>query len=153
MLRLGKMTDYSVVVLIYMSDRQDDLLTAPDISQATGLSAPTVAKILKNLSRSDLLQSQRGAHGGYRLLKPLQQISVADVIQIMEGPITLVNCVEVSNSACDLETCCPINGRWDPVNQAIWQTLSNISLKDLNQNSSQRFMPHETANHNGHAST
>lgn len=149
MLRLSKMTDYSVIVIIYMADYQNKLLNAPDISQGTGLTTPTVAKILKSLSRSTLLQSQRGAHGGYRLTKALAEISVADVIEIMEGQIALVNCVEYSETSCDLENDCPINGRWDPVNNAIWQTLSDISLNDLNQNSLQRFMPNTINNQNG----
>ena len=95
MLRLSKLTDYAVVVLVRLS-RETGVQTSPGIAAATGIPEPTVAKVLKALAGGGLVVSQRGAHGGYRLLRPLGAIPVAEVIAAMDGPIALTACVEGS---------------------------------------------------------
>ena len=93
MLRLSKLTDYAVVVLVRLS-HADTVQTSPGIAAATGIPEPTVAKVLKTLAAGGLVASQRGAHGGYRLLRQLAAIPVADVIAAVDGPIALTACVD-----------------------------------------------------------
>ena len=97
MLRLSKLTDYAVVVLVRLS-RETGVQTSPGIAVGTGIPEPTVAKVLKTLAAGGLVASQRGARGGYRLLRPLSAIPVADVIAAVDGPIALTACVEASGS-------------------------------------------------------
>jgi FeS assembly SUF system regulator len=130
MLRLSKLTDYAVVVLVRLSG-MDGVQTSPGIAAATGIPEPTVAKVLKILAGSNLVASQRGARGGYRLNRPLSVIPIADVIAAVDGPIALTACVEGSTTACESQGLCPMRGRWDPVNEAIYQALSNITLADM----------------------
>src|SRR5215472_11495551 len=81
MLRLSKLTDYAVVVLVRLADGQrgeDAVQTSPGIAGATGVPEPTVAKVLKALAASSLVVSQRGARGGYRLAKPLGAVTIAE---------------------------------------------------------------------------
>jgi Rrf2 family protein len=92
-----------------------------------------VAKVLKTLAAGGLVASQRGAHGGYRLLRPLAAIPVADVIAAVDGPIALTACVEGSMVECETQCLCPMRGRWDPVNEAIQQALSTITLADMHE--------------------
>jgi len=130
MLRLSKLTDYAVVVLVRLSGL-DGVQTSPGIAAATGIPEPTVAKVLKTLAASELVSSQRGAKGGYRLNRDLSAIPIADVIAAIDGPIALTACVDGSPTGCESQGLCPMRGRWDLVNDAIHKALSDISLADM----------------------
>jgi FeS assembly SUF system regulator len=134
MLRLSKLTDYAVVVLLRLSttpDTCDGMQTSPGIATATGVPEPTVAKVLKALSAANLVLSHRGARGGYRLLRPLDDIAIADVITAIDGPIALTACVEGAASPCEVQRICAAKGRWDLVNDAIREALGRITLADM----------------------
>ena len=135
MLRLSKLTDYAVVVLSRLA--QDgagpggQVQTAPGLALTTGMAEPTVAKVLKILGQAGLVEGVRGARGGYRLMRPLAAMPLAEVIVAFDGPIALTACVDGSLSACESEGSCPVRGRWDPVNDAIRNALSGITVADL----------------------
>lgn len=135
MLRLSKLTDYAVVVLIRLADIErmsgEGVQTAPGIAGATGVPEPTVAKVLKALASAGLVVSQRGARGGYRLARALAEISVADVISAIDGPIALTACVDGGTGGCDVQSLCVVKGRWDLVNDAIHAALGGIRLTDM----------------------
>jgi FeS assembly SUF system regulator len=131
MFKLSKLTDYAVVVLVKLA-HDDAVHTAPGIAATTGIPEPTVAKVLKILAGRELVASQRGARGGYRLNRPLRSIPVADVITAIDGPIALTACVEGGD--CTSHRLCPMHGRWDPVNAAIQAALNGITLADMERN-------------------
>jgi FeS assembly SUF system regulator len=140
MLRLSKLTDYAVVVLIRLSESEraldrcgcgDAVQTSPGIAAATGIPEPTVAKVLKALAGGGLVTSQRGARGGYRLARSLRDIAVADVISAVDGPIALTACVDGGAGGCDVQGMCAVRGRWDLVNTAIRAALTGITLADM----------------------
>lgn len=136
MFRLSKLTDYAVVVLVRLS-ASEGVQTSPGVSQVTGVPEPTVAKVLKALAVAGLVASQRGARGGYQLVRPLRAISVADVIAAIDGPIAMAACVEGSTQGCEA-ACCQVRGRWDPVNHAVRSALAAISLADMAEPPSRR---------------
>jgi len=140
MLRLSKLTDYAVVVLVRLS-HGEAVQTSPGIAAITGVPEPTVAKVLKALASAGLVISQRGARGGYRLAQPLSAIPVAKVVTAIDGPIALTACVEGSGTGCEAEHLCPVRGRWDPVNDAVRQALSHITLADMDRNIPRAFPP------------
>ena len=80
--------------------------------------ADTVARVA-----GGLVSSQRGARGGYRLARPLNDIPVSEVISVIDGPIALVACVDGSPAECESSSLCPVRGRWDPVNGALQEAL------------------------------
>lgn len=131
MFRLNRLTDYGVVVLAQMAQRQAGVHTAPQLSEATGVPLPTVAKILNCLARENLVNSQRGAAGGYVLERSAADISVAEIVQALEGPIALTACVDGSQISCDAESFCPMRGNWERVNRAIRSALSDVTLADM----------------------
>lgn len=135
MLRVSKLTDYAVVVLVRLSAEtpygEGPVQTSPAIATATCVPEPTVAKVLKALSTAGLVVSQRGARGGYRLIRPLETISVADVIAAIDGPIALTACVDGGVGGCEVGGVCAVKGRWDLVNDAIRQSLTAITLADM----------------------
>ena len=133
MLRLNRLTDYAVVVMTQMTHARDQVRTAPLIAQSTGVPLPTVSKLLNALARGGLVNSLRGAAGGYTLARPPGEISVATIIQALEGPISLTACVHGSDDHCDVESLCPMRGNWDKVNLAIRTALETLSLADMAQ--------------------
>lgn len=130
MLRVSKLTDYAVVVLSRL-EAEGGVQTAPSLASATGLGEPTVAKVLKMLSQAGLVEGQRGARGGYRLLRPLAEVPLSEVIVAIDGPIALTACVDGGFGLCEAEHVCPVRGRWDPVNAAIRDALSGITVAQI----------------------
>ena len=130
MLRVSRFTDYAIVVLVHLS-KDPAVQTAPGIAGALGLPEPTVAKVLKLLAGTGLVESQRGARGGYRLARPLREVAVGDVVAAMDGPVALAACVEGARPSCELEGNCPVHGRWQPVNDAVRAALAQVTLADM----------------------
>ena len=131
MIKISKMADYAVVVLSVLARDAAALKTACSVSQTTRLPEPTVAKVLKILAREGLIDSIRGANGGYKLARPAHLINVAEVLTAIEGPVSLTACVDGSHETCDFESHCPVKGRWDDVNMAIRVALESITLADM----------------------
>lgn len=128
MIRLSKLADYAIVILASFG-KGEGLATASALAGETGLSEPTVAKLLKGLAAGGLVLSVRGARGGYRLATGLESISVARVIGVIDGPICLVDCCEGRD--CGHEASCGLSGHWDVVNQAVRHVLETITLADM----------------------
>jgi FeS assembly SUF system regulator len=132
MVRLSKLSDYAVVVLMRLEATPPGCVqTAPGIAVHTGVAEPTVAKVLKHLAQAGLVASTRGARGGYALARPLDRISIADVIGAVEGPIALAACVDGASQVCECEGTCQGRGRWDMVNNAIRAALAAITIADM----------------------
>lgn len=131
MLRLNKLTDYAIVILAQMSLDQGLRYTSASLAGVTAVPEPTVAKILKDLAKSDLVTSYRGSQGGYSLARGGEAITVRQVIEAVEGPISMVECVEAQSACCVADKKCPLRGRWDVVNTAIVEKLDTITLTDM----------------------
>ena len=150
MLRLSKLTDYAVVVLVHL-ETSDGVTTSPCLAQETGVPEPTVAKVLKALAGDGLVVSQRGARGGYRLARALEEIPVARVIAAIDGPISLTACVDGAVGGCEAQGLCPVRGRWDPVNEAIRAALTRITLADMRAEAVSPFHPIHPVSHSAPA--
>ncbi|MAG58378.1 MAG: SUF system Fe-S cluster assembly regulator [Planctomycetes bacterium] len=133
MLRISKLTDYGIVLLVHFA-REDEgcVLNAREMAEATELPLPVVSKMLKSLSGADLLVSQRGARGGYQLARAPGRVSVAEIIEALEGPIVLMECVGGAGE-CGQESHCDLQTPWHRINQAIQTTLRKVTLADLAQ--------------------
>lgn len=134
MIRIGKMTDYGVVILSYFAKGELPAVhTARELALDTQLPLPTVSKILKILSRAELLESSRGATGGYRLARPAKAISVAEVIGAFEGPIAVTECGSGTSGICELEGHCPVQTHWGKINSVVRRALADLSLAEMVQ--------------------
>ena len=93
MFKLNKMTDYAIVCICILSNKMDKFVNAQEISIESGISLSTVQKILKLIvSKSDLIIALRGANGGYKLTKKASEISIIDIIEMMDGPLSITAC-------------------------------------------------------------
>ena len=134
MIRLGKLTDYGLVLMTHMAQNSDrSLHTARALAVESRLPLPTVSRLLKELLQSGLLVSYRGIKGGYSLARKPREISVAEVIAALEGAIALTECSTDISGLCDLEPCCPIKNNQRIISQAVRGALENLMLSDLSQ--------------------
>lgn len=131
MLRLSKMADYAVVILACLNSDHGHCQSGAHIAQRAHLPEPTVAKLTKTLARHGIIDSVRGASGGYVLRQGADRISLASIIRAVEGPIALSDCVEESPKCCSIAQDCPAHGVWQPVNKALVQLLEEMTLDDL----------------------
>ncbi len=131
MLRITKLTDYAVLVLSDMVETDGEAHAARDVAVSTRIPQPTVSKVLKVLARAGLVESERGKNGGYRLARPAEAISVAEIVDAVEGPIAVTECSDTGRSCCGLEGGCPTERNWIRINDAIRQALRGITLADM----------------------
>jgi FeS assembly SUF system regulator len=130
MIRITKQTDYGIVLLTHLASQPERQLNAPELASETQLPLPMVSKILKLLVREGLLLSHRGVKGGYSLGRPPAEITMAEIIAALEGPIAITECVDVS-SDCSHEQLCPVRSNWHRINAAVRGALEEISLAEM----------------------
>jgi FeS assembly SUF system regulator len=130
-IRLTNLADYAVVVMAVAAREPEVKLSAARVSELTAIPAPTVAKLMGTLARGGLLLASRGVSGGFTLARAPASISVAEVVEAVDGPIALTSCVGNDVSDCAMEGHCAIRGHWPPINQAVRGALAAVTLADL----------------------
>ncbi len=141
MIRMSKQTDYGILLLTeFAADPAGLTLSARELSERAALPLPMVSKILKVLTRGGLLLSHRGAHGGYRLARRPNLITVADVIGALDGPFAITECVDAPGD-CRQESTCPVRTNWHLINQTVYKALANITLWDMTRPLSPPLIP------------
>lgn len=134
MLRMSKLADYAFIILTQMSLKGGETWSASSLSHETTLPLPTVAKLMKLLARGGVVEAQRGASGGYKLAKKAQDISIAYIIEAVDGPISLTECAgKAKGKSCDCAVlaACPTRENWNKINKAIRFALESVALSDL----------------------
>lgn len=131
MIKFSKLADYAVVILGALSQKGEGLAKANAISVMTGLPEPTVSKVLKLLSAAEIVISVRGAKGGYALNGGANDISVARIVEAIDGPVALTSCADDDASGCHYAGGCLMYGRWTKVNRAVKTALDNVFLSDM----------------------
>ena len=127
MLRITRLTDYGFILLAKMCEDESSLQNAKDMSEELDIPLPTVSKVLKLLVQGDLLESQQGSQGGYHLSKPAKEISAAEIIEVLEGPVSMTACCVTDG--CDRN--CAVSNSWQKVNAVIVNELKSVSLADM----------------------
>ena len=131
MIRLSRLADYGVVMMSHIATCADDMHTAHAVAQATRIPEPTASKILKALARAALLDSHRGANGGYTLARQPAEIRITEIIISVDGPIALTSCLDAEGTDCSLVNTCPTRTNWQTINDAIRRALDEVSLADM----------------------
>lgn len=129
MLRISKLTDYAILVMVELS-REGERLSAPALADRVGIEFPTASKVLKLLAGAGLLTSYRGPAGGYSVVKPPADVSVAEVIAAIEGPIAMTEC-SVEQGLCSQEERCELRSNWQRISVAVARALENVSLAEM----------------------
>lgn len=130
MFRLSKLADYGTVLLSYMARQPELTCSAAELATQVGIGVPTAGKVLKLLAKGGLVQSVRGTHGGYLLARLPETISLAEVIEALDGPINVTQC-GAGAGVCSSESDCRVRGNWRRLGRVIQQTLSEVSVADF----------------------
>ena len=129
-MRLSSMADYAVVTMCAAARHCGSArVSASELAAETGLPVPTVQKLVSLLSRAGLLRSVRGSGGGLKLARPAAAITLADIVEAVEGPIALTQCIETHD--CNLDHTCSVRPHWPLVNQALRGALAGVPLTRL----------------------
>jgi len=130
MLRMSKLTDYGTLVLSQLAAGGAEPASAGFVADQTHLALPTVSKLLKALTRSGLVVSTRGSHGGYALARAPDEITAAEIIDALEGPVAITEC-SAREGSCTIEAYCRVGRAWQRINRSIREALTQITLADL----------------------
>ncbi len=136
MLKIKKLTDYSTIILAYIAKNKNTIISAKILAQKTKIPVPTVSKLLKILTKKQIIISKRGINGGYAILKNPHHISIAEMILAIEGPIAITNCIYNNSSnklTCNIKHSCPMHKIWKHINNTILITLEKISLAHISK--------------------
>jgi len=134
-MRLSSLADYAIVVMSAAARAGATRLSATDVAACTGVPLPTAQKLMGRLAAAGLLESARGSGGGFALARPAEDISLADIVEAVEGPIAMTACVENGGERhdCALESSCRVRPHWDTVNGVIRGALAGVSLTSLSR--------------------
>lgn len=132
-MRLSSLADYAVVMMSAAARHCGGScrLNATQLAEETSLPLPTVQKLVSKLSSAGLLESARGTGGGFRLARPAAAITLAEIVEAIEGPIALTACVDGGKHDCCVEETCRVKPHWNVVNGAVKGALAGVSLASL----------------------
>ena len=131
MMRINKLTDYSIIIMTEIAAMGSTKVhTAKEIAKRTNIPLPTVTRLLKKLSSDKLLTSQRGSQGGYALAESSTTISIASIIESIEGPIALTEC-STNECDCSYESKCSVEVPWQKINKTVKSALEEIKLNEM----------------------
>lgn len=145
MLRFSKKTDYAIVALSHLQTTGEPA-SAKAIASTYNLSSQMLANVLKSLAASGVLNSKRGVTGGYTLGKDPDEIYIGQVIDIIDGPVQISDCVDL-NKNCMAESCCPAKVPMMMIHQKIKNFMDNLTLSDIVNESAFRSLSVENVNH------
>ncbi len=134
MIRVAKLTDYGISLMARFARSEPGAShTARDLAGELGIPQPTVSKLLKILARCDLLDSQRGAKGGYSLSRAADSITLAELVGALEGPVAMTECAVDEREACgcELEETCEVKDNWSWINRQVMAALENVTLRQM----------------------
>ena len=130
MIRMSKLADYGTVVMAQMAHEPGRLQSTAEIAAHTRLPATTVSKVLKLLAKQVLVTAERGKRGGYRLSRQPAQISVAHIIDAVDGPFGLTECA-AGSGLCTLESSCALRSHWRRISQLVRGAVESVTLDQL----------------------
>ena len=131
-MRLSHLADYAVVLMTAAARRPAGArLSATELSGETGVPLPTAQKLMGQLAASGLLSSVRGAGGGFTMARPVTEISLADIVEAVEGPISLTMCSDGVNHDCALDKHCRVKPHMGIVGAKVRGALGAVSLLEL----------------------
>ena len=131
MIKVTRLADYAVSIIYAFSGSEKEILSSQNIAEKTKLHKATVNKLLAQLVKKNVLEPFRGTKGGYRLKKGLDNISIRELIEAIEGPVLLTDCLNKNANNCNLFNVCNTKTIWSFVNKEINNTLENIKIKDI----------------------
>ncbi len=131
MIKLSNLADYAVELMCCIALKPEDIHSSAGLAEMTRIPLPTVSKILGTMVRARLLTSHRGLNGGFSLANEASNISIADIIEAVDGPVQLTNCLGDDISDCDRVSSCGTRSQWYRINEAVKGALGSVLLSQM----------------------
>ena len=132
MIKVSRMADYAILLVCKMSNDENKVYSSQELSIITSLKITTISKILTKLTKANVTDSIRGVSGGYKLTMQTEDISVGNIIDIIDGKVALTVCVEEGeNHNCDLVSLCPSQSNWQIINNTVREALNSVSIAEM----------------------
>lgn len=134
MLQLTKRTEYGLIALIHMADRPGQVVSVREVGEHYPVPRRLLAEVVKDLARAGLVESQRGATGGYTLARPAERITLGDVVVALEGAPSVSSCEPhgaLEGGSCEVEPVCPIRSPLHRIQEGIWRLMERTTLQSL----------------------
>lgn len=129
-MKITRETDYAMRCIAYLARQKRKVVMADEISREMGIPKSFVAKILQKLARAGMVQSFRGIKGGFSLARDTKEITLLDVIETIEGAVTLNECA-VNKNICGFSKTCPVHPVWIQVRREFVDILKKYNFHDL----------------------
>jgi len=133
-MKLTSYTNYALRALQLAALRAPDLVRVDDVVAIHGLARPHIVKIVHELGREGLLQTQRGRGGGFQLARPPEEIVVGDVVRLTEGPLEVVECFNPERNTCPLIGICKLSRALQEATRAFMAVLDDLTVADIASN-------------------
>jgi FeS assembly SUF system regulator len=130
MLRLSKKADYGLIAVKHLATHGEGAWSASEIAEACGISGALMAKVLQRLAKDGLVMSRHGSGGGYQLARDPKQITAFEVINAIDGPLTITSCV-TTHGECGQATTCTVREPLRRVNESILQILKAVTISQM----------------------
>ena len=134
MIQLTKRTEYGLIALVHMAEREGRYVSVREISERYHMPRRLLAEVLKDLCHAEIVESQRGASGGYVLARSPDELALSSVVGALEGRPTLTSCENLANDHhgdCDLVHVCPIRSPLHRLREGLWQLMQQTTLRSL----------------------
>ena len=132
MIKVSRMADYAILLVCKMSNDENKVYSSQELSIVTSLKITTISKILTKLTKANVTDSIRGVSGGYKLTMQAEDISIGNIIDIIDGKVALTVCVEEGeNHNCDLVSLCPSQSNWQIINNTVREALNSVSIAEM----------------------
>ena len=132
MIKVSRMADYAILLVCKMSNDENKVYSSQELSIITSLKITTISKILTKLTKANVTDSIRGVSGGYKLTMQAEDISVGNIIDIIDGKVALTICVEEGeNHNCNLVSLCPSQSNWQIINNTVREALNSVSIAEM----------------------
>ena len=132
MIKLSNLADYAVELMSCIALKPEDVHSSAELAHFSHIPLPTVSKILGTLVRAELLTSHRGLSGGFSLALPASKITIANIIEAVDGPVQLTNCLsDHGEDDCNRFNCCGTRSQWSRINEAVKEALGSVLLSHM----------------------
>tara|TARA_R110002096_G_scaffold70043_11_gene167902 strand:+ start:16850 stop:17332 length:483 start_codon:yes stop_codon:yes gene_type:complete len=132
MIKLSNLADYAVELMCCIALKPEEVHSSAGLSAMTQIPLPTVSKILGTMVRANLLVSHRGLNGGFALAKAANDITITHIIEAVDGPVQLTNCLgDHGASDCDRIQACGTRSQWYRINEAVKDALGSVLLSHM----------------------
>ena len=138
MLKLTKKSDYGIIALVHLTRRRGTSVSCREITERYHIPYPTLSNVMKTLAHYEIVESVRGVNGGYRLAVDPKELSLGSLLEVLEGPIKLTECMDLpdgTTSDCKIEKYCPVRAPLRKLHDRFQDWLKELTFAEIAEDS------------------